>query len=127
MDPNLVTALTSVLAGIFGGATGEVGAESVRRLLALVGGLRAEEVECSPAEVERSITDGQVDSAGEVAAALAALAEESPEFERELKVWLAAAGEQFRKPTVNNTIGGSVGGNVIQAGEINIDSTARRR
>ncbi len=124
MDPNLVSVLTGVLAGIFGGATGEVGAESVRELLALVRGLPADEAGGSPADLERSIIGGRAETAEDVAEALVARAAENPKFDRELRAWLTTA-KSIQASSVTNTITGSVGGNVIQAGEINIDSVRR--
>ena len=126
MDPNLLTGLTTVLAGILGGATGEVGSESVHALLALI--KRAPEDASEPVgpELEQAVLGGQADRAQEIADYLAAAAREDQAFAHDLKAWVMAATEQLEKPTVNNTITGPVSGKVIQGGEINIDSITWR-
>lgn len=118
MDPMSVAALSTVLSGVLGGATGEAGARAVTSLGRLLRRLAKRDEVDPPAEIERMISAPQPTDVPAIAEYLSAVAHRDPELASQVGMWIGEAQTAIATGPVTNSVSGTVIGSVTQAGVI---------
>jgi len=118
MDPISVAALSTVLSGVLGGATGEAGARAVTSLGRLLKRVVTRGELEAPAEIERMIEAPRPADAAVLADYLSAAAGRDPEIAGQVGLWIGEAQTAIATGPIVNSVSGTVIGSVTQTGVV---------
>jgi len=126
MDPISVAALSTVLSGILGGATGEAGARAVTSLGRLLKRVVTRGELDPPPEIERMIETPLPTDAPVLADYLAAASRQDPEIAGQVGLWIGEAQTAIATGPIVNSVSGTVIGSVTQTGVVNANGPGAR-